>query len=201
MRGCMIATAVGLILLVGLGGCGVAKYNSIVAHHEGLSAQWAEIDSQYKRRFDLIPNLIKTVKGAADFEQSVLTEVTEARASVGRMQISGGLPTDPAELEAYMKAQQSLGASLGRLIAVAENYPQLKATQGFLSLQDQLEGTENRIAVARRDYIDGVRAYNTSIRKFPDNLLASTFGFEAVPQMEFDEVVQTVPEVEFDFGK
>lgn len=201
MRGCMIATAVGLILLVGIGGCTRAMYNHIVTNHEALSAKWAEIDNQYKRRFDLVPQLIATVKGAADFEQSVLTEVTEARASVGRMQISGDLPTDPAELAAYMKAQQSLGASLGRLIAVAENYPQLKATQGFLSLQDQLEGTENRIAVARRDYIDGVRAYNTGIRKFPDNFLASAFSFEAVPQMEFDEVVQTVPEVEFDFGK
>ncbi len=201
MRGCMIASIAGLLLLLGICGCGVAKYNHIVANHEGLSAKWAEVDNQYKRRSVLVPQLIATVKGAADFEQTVLTQVTEARASVGKIQISGDLPTDPAQLQAYMKAQQSLGASLGRLIAVAESYPQLKASQNFLSLQDQLEGTENRIATARRDYIEGVRAYNTGIRKFPDNLLASTFSFEAVPQMEFDEGVQTVPEIEFDFNK
>jgi LemA protein len=201
MRGCLIATIAGVLILVGIGGCGVGKYNHIVANHEGLSAKWAEVDNQYKRRTELVPLLVATVQGAADFEKGLLTEVTEARASVGKMQISGNLPTDPAQLQAFLKAQQTLGASRGRLIAVAESYPDLKASENFLALQDQLEGTENRIATARRDYIESVRTYNTSIRKFPDNILASTFDFGAVPQMEFDEGIEALPAVEFDFDK
>ena len=142
----------------------------------------SEIDNQYKRRFDLVPQLVSTVQGAADFEKTTLDEVTEARASVGRMQLPPGIPTDPAMLQSYMQAQQGLGAALGRLFAVSEAYPQLKATQNFLSLQDQLEGTENRIAVARRDYIDSVRAYNTTRRRFPTNFIAGMFGFDEIPQ-------------------
>src|SRR5690606_12218432 len=137
-----------------LGVTGIGKYNSLVTEREKVAAAWSEIDNQYQRRYELIPNLVETVKGAADFERSTLEAVVEARASVGRVQLPAELPTDPAQLDAYLRAQQGLGAALGRLFAVAESYPQLKATQNFLSLQDQLEGTENRIAVARRDYID-----------------------------------------------
>src|SRR5262249_54289360 len=153
---------------------------------EKTTAAWSEIDNQYKRRYDLIPNLVETVKGAADFEKSTLTAVVEARAAVGRVQMPDKLPTDPAQLDAYIKAQQGLSGALGRLFAVAENYPQLKATQNFLSLQDQIEGTENRIAVARRDYIDAVRVYNTSIRAFPGNLIAGLFNFEPAATLQVE---------------
>ena len=127
--------------------------------------------------------------------------VTEARASVGRLQLPAGLPTDAAQLQAYSQAQQGLGAALGRLFAVSENYPELKATQNFLSLQDQLEGTENRIAVARRDYIEAVRTYNTYRRRFPTNFVSGLFGFEAVPQLAGNPDERETPSVEFDFDK
>ena len=168
---------------------------------ERVEAKWSEIDNQYKRRFDLVPQLVSTVKSAADFEKTTLNEVTEARASVGRVQLPPGLPTDPAKLGAYMQAQQGLGAALGRLFAVSEAYPQLRATENFLSLQDQLEGTENRIAVARRDYIDSVQAYNTTVRRFPTNFIASMFGFEKLPQLQIEEGERATPDVNFDFGK
>jgi len=197
--GVLVAVGVVLILLLIIGGSAVGRYNTLVTSQERIEAAWSEIDNQYKRRYDLIPALVNTVKGAADFEKSTLEAVTEARASVGRAQLPAGLPTDPAQIEAYAQAQQGLGAALGRLMVVVERYPDIKANQNFLSLQDQLEGTENRIAVARRDYIDSVRDYNTGIRKFPANLLAGMFGFEKVPQLEVETEVREVPEV--DFGK
>ena len=177
------------------------RYNSLVTLQESTEAAWSEIDNQYKRRYDLIPQLVSTVKGAADFEKSTLESVTEARASVGRAQLPAGLPNDPAQLQSvYIQAQQGLGAALGRMFAVVESYPELKANQNFLSLQDQLEGTENRIAVARRDYIEAVRRFNTARRSFPTNFVAGIFGFERVPQMQFDEAERETPQVEFDFG-
>jgi len=201
-RGCAVAAGAFVLFAFVVGGCGVGKYNGIVTSHERIDAAFGEIQNQYKRRFDLVPQLVETVKGAADFEQSTITAVTEARASVGRVQLGGqGLPQDTAQLEAFFKAQSGLGSALQRLLVVAENYPTLKASANFLSLQDQLEGNENRIAVARHDYIEAVRAYNTQIRKFPDNLLASTFSFEPVPQLEFEEGVEARPDVNFDFGK
>ena len=126
--------------------------------------------------------------------------MTEARASVGRAQLPEGLPEDSAQLQSYIKAQQGLGAALGRMFVVVERYPELKANQSFLSLQDQLEGTENRIAVARRDYIDSVRGFNTYVRRFPTNLVAGMFGFERLPQMHFEEAERETPQVNFDFG-
>jgi len=200
-KGCIIAAVavVAVILIAGL--IFMGKYNALVGLQEQVEAKWSEVDNQYKRRFDLVPQLVSTVKGAADFERSTLEAVTEARASVGRMQLPPGLPSDPAKLQAYMQAQQGLGAALGRLFAVAEQYPQLKATQNFLALQDQLEGTENRIAVARRDYIDAVRQYNTTIRRFPGNLVAGFFGFEKVAQLEIAEGERETPSVEFGFDK
>ena len=195
--GCIIAVVGVVVVLLMIGSSLVGRYNGLVALQEGTEAAWSEIDNQYKRRYDLVPQLVSTVKGAADFEKSTLNEVTEARASVGRVQLPAGLPNDPAALQTYMQAQQQLGASLGRLFAVAEAYPQLKATQNFLSLQDQLEGTENRIAVARRDYIDAIRGYNTARRRFPTNFIAGMFGFDALPQLTIDETERAVPSVEF----
>lgn len=195
--GCGLTLGVLLLLVLGIGGCGVSRYNGIVTREEGIEASWTEIQNQYKRRFDLIPQLVETVKGAADFEKSTITEVTEARASVGRTQLPDELPSDPAQLEAYMAAQDRLGASLGRLLLVAENYPQLRATANFQDLQNQVEGTENRIAVARRDYIDSVKGFNVAIRRFPGNLIASWFGFEKRPQLEIDAGVQETPVIDF----
>jgi LemA protein len=201
-KGCLIGIALlaAVIGFLAVGGLVLAgKYNQIKAGHVRAEAKWAEIDNQYKRRYELIPNLVETVKGAADFEKSTLDAVTQARASVGRVQLPGNLPTDPAQLQAYIQAQQGLSGALSRLFAVAENYPQLKATQNFLSLQDQLEGTENRIAVARRDYIDAVGSYNTSVATFPGNLVAGMFGMQVLPQLQVPAEERAVPKV--DFGK
>ena len=173
----------------------------LVGLQEQVEASWSEVENQYKRRFDLVPQLVETVQGAAEFEQTVLTDVIEARASVGRVQLPDQLPTDPAQLQAYMQAQAGLSGALGRLFAVAEQYPDLKASQNFLSLQDQLEGTENRIAVARRDFIDDTRDYNAAIRRFPDRIVASFGGFEKTAQFSATEAEQGVPEVDFDFGQ
>lgn len=201
MKGCLIAGGlVALVLLLG-GGCGVASYNGIVTKEERTQAAWSEIHNQYQRRFDLVPQLVAVVKGAAEFEQSTLTEITEARASVGKMALPAELPDDPAKLQAFMAAQQQLSGALQRLLVVAENYPSLKATQNFLSLQDQLEGTENRIAVARRDYIEAVNAYNVAIRRFPGTILAGIFGFDKHAQLEAPEGVTERPAIDLDFSK
>jgi LemA protein len=197
--GCLVAIGVVVVIVLIIGGTAVGRYNQLVTSQERIEAAWSEIDNQYKRRFDLIPQLVNTVKGAADFEKSTLEAVTEARASVGRAQLPAGLPTDPAQLQAYAQAQQGLGAALGRLMVVVERYPDIKANQNFLSLQDQLEGTENRIAVARRDYIDAVLAYNTARRRFPGSIIAGMFGFEKQPQLELQPEVRETPKVEFDF--
>ena len=199
--GCLAAAGVALLLVLIVGGMFMGRYNKLVTTQETIEAAWSEIDNQYKRRFDLIPQLVKTVQGAADFEKSTLEAVTEARASVGRAQLPAGVPTDPAQLQAYVQAQQGLGAALSRLMVVVERYPEIKANQNFLSLQDQLEGTENRIAVARRDYIEAVRIYNTTRRRFPANLIAGMFEFEKQPQMQFDAAERETPQVEFDFGE
>ena len=201
IKGGLVAIVVIVILALIIIATGVGTYNSLVTSQEKIKAAWSEIDNQYKRRFDLIPSLVNTVKGAADFEKSTLEEVTEARASVGRAQLPQGLPTDPAQLQEYLQAQQSLGAALGRLMVVVERYPELKANQNFLTLQDQLEGTENRIAVARRDYIDAVRIYNTARRRFPASIIAGMFGFEKKQQLELEPEVRETPNVEFDFKK
>lgn len=198
MKPVLIVVGVLVGALVLLGGCGVSAYNGIVTREERVDAQWSEIQNQYQRRADLVPQLVETVKGAKDFEQETITAVTEARASVGKMQLPKA-PTDPAQLEAFMKAQEGLSGALSRLLVVAENYPQLKATQNFLSLQDQLEGTENRISVARRDYIEAVNAYNVSIRRFPASVIAGLTGFEKKAQLEAPPGVTERPEI--DFGK
>jgi LemA protein len=191
-----------LVLVLALGGCTAAMYNDLVTQKETVAARWSEVENQFQRRYELVPQLVATVQGAADFERSVLTEVTEARASVGRLQITGDALDDPARLEAFMNAQAGLGSALSRLLVTAEAYPSLKASQNFLALQDQLEGTQNRVTVARRDFIDAVRAYNTSIQRVPRKFIASLFGFEKLPQFAVtEEEAKENPPVEFDFGK
>jgi LemA protein len=196
----MVVVLVGIVVV--LGGCVMSQYNGIVGSQKNVEGRWAEIDNQYKRRADLVPNLVETVKGAANFEKETLQAVVEARAKATQpqVQIPPGVPTDPKALEAYMKAQEGLGGALSRLLVVAENYPQLKATQNFLSLQDQLEGTENRIGVARRDYIDAAQKYNTRIAQFPGKLVAMFFNFKEAAQFQAAPEERATPKVQFDFG-
>jgi LemA protein len=189
-----------VVVLVVIGAVAFGSYNGLVSRHENVAAKWSEIDNQYKRRNDLVPNLVATVQGAANFEKSTLTAVTEARASVGRVQLPKEVPTDEKQLAAYIAAQQGLGSALGRLMVVAENYPDLKASQGFRDLQVQLEGTENRIAVARTDYIEAVRDYNASIQKVPGNLVAGFGGFKPAAQLTIPEAERAVPKVDFGGG-
>lgn len=202
-RGCLMGLAVGgvfLLFLLIVGGTVLGKYNQLKTRHVNVEKAWAGIDIQFKRRFDLIPNLVETVQGAANFEKSTLEEVTEARASVGRIQLPETGPTDPAQLEAYLRAQQNLSGALGRLIAVAENYPQLKATENFKSLQDQIEGTENRVTNARSDYINAVGAYNTTVETFPGNVIAGFAGMQKLPQLSIAPEERAVPKVDFGTG-
>jgi LemA protein len=200
-KGCLIVGIVlGLVVLL-FGGCVASQYNGIVSKETVVESKLSEIQNQYKRRYDLIPNLVETVKGAADFERSTIVAVTEARASVGRVQLPENLPDDPAKLRAYFAAQDQLGSALARLFAVSENYPQLRATENFLRLLDQIEGTENRIAVARRDYIDSVRDFNVAVRTFPGNVVAGLFGKESLPQLEFEAGVEETPRIDFGGGR
>ena len=157
-----------LVMLAGwLSGCGI---NNIPTYDEQVKAAWSQVENQYQRRADLIPNLVNTVKGYASHEREVLVEVTQARAKVGSIQVAGNMLNNPEKLKQFEQAQRQLGSALQRLMVVAERYPDLKANQNFLALQSQLEGTENRISVARRDYIAAVQQYNTEIRTFPGRL-------------------------------
>lgn len=182
-----------LVLSVLLSGCG---YNQIQSRDEAVKAGWSEVLNQYKRRADLIPNLVSTVKGYAAHEQQVLTAVTEARAKVSQVTVNAD---DAASLAQYQAAQGELSQALGRLMVVTENYPNLKADASFLNLQTQLEGTENRIAVARGRYIQLVQDYNTTIRQFPVNLTAMVFGHKAKPNftVENEAQIQQAPNVDF----
>ena len=186
--------------LVGVGltvsGCG---YNTIPTLQEQAKARWADVQNQYQRRADLIPNLVATVQGYAAQEKSVLTAVTEARAKATQVKVDVSDLTDPAKLKAFQDAQNQLSGALGRLLAVSENYPDLKSNANFLALQSQLEGTENRIAVARRDYIEAVRAYNLSLRTFPTVLWAKTVFAGEKPMAEFTatEGAEKPPQVKF----
>ena len=199
IRASTVVLGLFVLLVLGIGGCGVGKYNSLAKGKASVEAGWAEIDNQYKRRADLVPNLVETVKGVAEFEKQTLLDVTEAR-NVARQQPST-LPTDPAQLEAYMKAQQGLSGALTRFFAVAEAYPTLKGTDSFRDLQSQLEGTENRITVARRDYIDAIRNYESARTTFPGNLVAGMFSFEKIPQPTIAPEERNVPKVDFGSDK
>ncbi|MCO5118843.1 MAG: LemA family protein [Burkholderiaceae bacterium] len=185
----------GLILAFGmLGGCG---YNSIQAADEATGSAWSEVLNQYQRRADLIPNLVNTVKGYADQERDVLLGVTEARSRVGQIQVD---PGDPASLQRFEDAQRDLGSALSRLMVIVENYPQLKSDTAFRDLQAQLEGTENRIAVARKRYIDSVQEFNVLVRQFPVNLTAMVMGYEAKPQFTVANEAEISRPPSVDFG-
>ncbi len=179
-----------------LSGCG---YNTLQAQDEGVKAGWSEVLNQYQRRADLVPNLVNTVKGYAAHEAQVLTEVTEARARVGQVQISPELVNDEAAFAKFQAAQAELSTALGRLLLVAENYPQLKADAAFRDLQAQLEGTENRITVARNRYIRSVQEYNTTVRQFPSNLTAMLFGHQTKANfsVENEKAIAAPPKVDF----
>ena len=186
-----------LVLLAGLlSGCG---YNTIQQQDEEVKAQWSEVLNQYQRRADLVPNLVATVKGFAAQEERVLTEVTNARSRVGQMNISAEQAADPDTLKKFQAAQGELSGALSRLLVVSENYPQLKSNENFRDLQVQLEGTENRVTVARNRYIQSVQAYNTHIRKFPVNLTAMLFGYETKANfsVENEAAISKAPTVEF----
>lgn len=188
-----------LVLLLGVVGCGAtSSYNDLVQSDEQVKTAWSNVQAQYQRRADLIPNLVETVKGAADFEQETLQSVTEARAKATSIQVTPEDLDDPQKLQQFQQAQSALGKSLGRLLAVSENYPQLQATQAFSDLQAQLEGTENRITVARRDYNESVRQYNTKVRSFPTVLLASVMSFDQRTAFEAETGADQAPDVNFD---
>ena len=174
-------------------------YNTIPTNEEQAKAKWADVQNNYQRRSDLIPNLVATVQGYAKQEKTVLTAVVEARAKATQVKIDVSQLDDPAKLKQFQDAQNQLSGALGRLLAVSENYPDLKSNQNFLALQSQLEGTENRIAVARRDYIEAVRVYNTSLKTFPGILWAATIFRSNKPMAEFsaNDNAQTPPQVKF----
>jgi len=177
----------------------VGIYNGLVNSQQAVDAQWAQVQNVYQRRADLIPNLVATVQGYAKQEKDVLTAVVEARAKATQVRVDASQLTDPEKIKQFQEAQSQLSGALGRLLAVSENYPDLKSNQNFLALQSQLEGTENRIAVARRDYIDAVRTYNTELRTLPGLVWASTFFRANKPMVEFaaGEGAQTPPQVKF----
>ena len=189
-----------LILLLsttlGLSGCG---YNAFQSLDEEAKASWSEVLNQYQRRADLVPNLVNVVKGYADHEKEVLTDVANARSKVGSMQVTPELINDPEAFARFQAAQGQMTSALSRLMAVAENYPNLKADQGFRDLQAQLEGTENRITVARNRYIVTIKEYNVSVRSFPNNLTAMMFGYKTKPSftVENEKAISKAPTVEF----
>ena len=185
-----------IVVLVLLGMFGCNKYNGLVKQDENVKNKWGAVQSQYQRRADLIPNLVSTVKGAANFEQTTLTQVIEARAKATQITVN---PDDltPEKIQQFQQAQGQLSTALGRLLAVAESYPQLKANQNFLDLQAQLEGTENRITVARNDFNDAVNSYNGSVRSFPNNLIAGIAGFQQKGYFQAQPGSETSPKVQF----
>lgn len=194
-----ILGVIGLLLVVALiiVGWVTSTYNQLVSLDEMVNQAWSQVENQYQRRYDLIPNLVETVKGYAKHEREVFTQVTEARAKVGQITITPEVLKDPQAFARFQQAQDALSSALSRLLAVAENYPQLKANENFLQLQAQLEGTENRIAVERRRYNEVVQRYNTYIRRFPANIIAGMFGFKERPYFRAVEQAQEAPKVQF----
>lgn len=188
-------------LLVFVGGYfllnGKGTYNKMVTLQEEMDAQWGEVQITYQRRADLIPNVVATVKGYADFEQETLTQVADARAKVGQLTLTKEVLEDPALMERFTEAQNELSQTLSRLLSVAENYPDLKASEGFRDLRVQLEGSENRISTARKRYNDAAREYNTYIKRFPNTIFASLFDFEDVDYFESTSGADQAPQVNF----
>ena len=185
-----------MVLAVSLSGCG---YNTMQSQDEAANAAWSKVLNQYQRRAELVPNLVASVQGYAKHEKEVLTEVTEARAKVGSVQLTGDTATNEQQLKAFSDAQGGLTSALSKLMVVVEKYPELKANTNFLELQKQLEGTENRITVARNRYIESVQTYNTTVRQFPNNLTAKMFGMDVRPNftVENEKAISTAPKVSF----
>ena len=200
LLGCV---AILIVALIVVGGFFVSVRNNLVGLEESVNQQWAQVESQYQRRYDLIPNLVRSVQGAANFEKSTLEAVVNARARVGQVQTPSGAPgaanptNDPNQLAQFEAAQGALSSALSRLLVVVERYPELKANQNFLELQSQLEGTENRIAVERQRYNDRARDFNTAVRRFPANLVANMSGFKQKAYFKGAPGSQQAPEVQF----
>ncbi len=199
----IVLTILGVIILLAVvllvGGCG--SYNSLVEREQAVNQSWADVENVYQRRADLIPNLVASVKGAAEFEQTTLTDVIKARQQVTEVQLpDGGAPTDPASLQQFQQSQDALSGALSRLLVTVERYPELKANANFQQLQAQLEGTENRIAVERRKFNETATIYNTAVKRFPTVLYAALLGFEPRPLFESTPGAERAPEVEFDFS-
>ena len=198
--GCSILAVLGIFVLIVLLVC-VGSYNGLVRLDQQVNTAWAQVQNDYQRRADLVPNLVATVSGSANFEKSTLTAIVDARASVGQVKINSNVaPTDSSQLEAFDKAQGQLSSALSRLLVVVERYPDLKANANFVALQAQLEGTENRIAVARRDFNEAVQGYDTKIKSFPALLYAGAFGFHDKPYFTATPGSETPPKVQFNFG-
>ena len=194
----LLALFIVVVCVGGIFSCYKNTYNGLVYQDEGVDAAWAEVQNQYQRRLDLIPNLVSTVKGYAKHESDVFTQVSEARSKAGgQINISDDILSDPDAFARYQQIQDNLGASLQRLLMVTEQYPELKADQNFLALQDQLEGTENRITVARKRYNEAAQSYNSKIRSFPTNLIANMSGFEKKQYFAASAEAQSAPKVEF----
>lgn len=196
MIGCGIG-AVLVVIIIGFVLWGVSIYNSLITLEEGVNQSWAQVESQYQRRADLVPNLVNTVKGVAEFERETFTAVTEARARVNQINVTPEMLENPNAFQQFQSAQGELGNALSRLLVTVENYPQLKANENFLQLQAQLEGTENRIAVERMKFNQAVQGYNTRIRRFPANFIAGITGFNQKQYFQAAEGADEVPRVEF----
>jgi LemA protein len=194
--GCLIAVGVVVLILVLWG---VGAYNGLVGAREAVNSQWSQVENVYQRRADLIPNLVASVKGAADFERTTLNEVVSARSRVGQVttQAPGEILNDPQKFQQFQQAQDQLSSALSRLLVVVERYPELKAVQGFQDLMVQLEGTENRISTERRRFNEVAQDYNTRLKRFPTVLIASTMGFEARPYFQSQPGAETAPKVDF----
>jgi LemA protein len=192
-----IKTIIGIIIIILLAVWGISSYNGLVDEQENVNQAWAQVENQYQRRADLVPNLVNTVKGAANFEQETLTQVTQARQQVNNIQIKASDLDDPQKLQQFQQAQGQLSGALTRLLATAEDYPELRATARFGDLQTQLEGTENRISTERGRFNEAAQSYNTSIRRFPTNIFAGLFGFDEKAYFEAEQGAEEPPEVQF----
>jgi LemA protein len=191
--GCGAIVAIAVVCAMVLAG----GYNGLVSGEEGVKSAWAQVENVYQRRADLIPNLVATVKGVANFEKETYVAVTEARSRVGQIKVTPEMLSDPNAIQKFQQAQGELGSALSRLLVVAENYPQLKANQNFLDLQSQLEGTENRITVERQRFNTVAQGYNTMVRRFPRNLIAMIFGFKEKAYFAAEAGSNKAPEVKF----
>jgi len=195
----ILLAVVGVIILLGIAivSWGTGIYNSLVSLDEATKQAWGQVENQYQRRMDLIPNLVETVKGYAEHESSVFEEVAAARSSVGKLQVTPDILNNPQMFQKFQEAQASMSSALSRLLAVAENYPNLKANENFLQLQAQLEGTENRIAVERRRFNEVIQDYNIKVRSFPTSILAGMFGFGQKVYFQAEPGAEKAPKVKF----